>query len=165
MPHDISRREFNRAAATLPLVGVPFQRSDVSNPKSLCLQVQCHRICVDGQHLGGDDWCLEFIVKVVQRKKSDPRYWYGRFMVPTDEFIQQLNDNGFYVVRNNSKRLSAERVTLPNSVAGLCLGLEAAFPADQQDELWTDPTPERWGEYVVPDKRVVKKFWIGEVRT
>lgn len=24
-----------------------------------------------------------------------------------------------------------------------------------------DPTPERWGEYMVPCNRVVKRFWVG----
>lgn len=165
MPHDISRREFNMAAVAMPLVGVPFQRSDVSNSKSLRLKVQCGAVCVDGQHLGGDDWRLDFFVRGVQRKQSDARHCRGRVMVPTDAFANRLNERGFNVVRRNPIRLVAERVTLTNNVAGLCLGLEAAFPADQQDELWTDPTPERWGEYVVPDKRVVKRFWVGEART
>jgi len=86
-------------------------------------------------------------------------------MTPTDAFSDRLIDIGFNVVRHNSKRLVAERATLPNSVAGLCLMLEAAFPPAEQDELWIDPAPERWEQFVIPCKRVIKRFWIGEVRT
>jgi len=135
---------------------------DVPNQKSFRLKVQCHCICVDGRHMNKEDWRLEFFVRVIQRKQSNPRYWRGRIMTPSEAFTDRLFDIGFDAVRRNPIRLVAERVTLTNSVAGLCLGLEAAFPADQQDELWTDPTPERWGEYVVPDKRVVKRFWVGD---
>ena len=162
MPHEITRRDFNRAAAAFPLLGLPVASSDVTKQKSLRLQVQCHRICVDGRHLGGDDWCLEFFVRVVQRKQTDPRYRLSRMMTPTDTFADRLKERGFNVVRHNSNRLIGERIMLPNGVAGLCLMLETAFPPDQQVELWTDPTPERWGQYVVPDNRVVKRYWVGE---
>lgn len=162
MPQDISRREFNRAAATLPLVGLPVATLDVSNSKSLRLQAQCHRIFVDGWHLGGDDWRLTFLVRVVQRMQADPRNWHARIMTLTDAFSVRLNERGLKVVRRNSNRLVAERATLPNGVAGLCLMLESAFPLDQQDDLWIDPTPKGWGEYTIPCNRGTKRFWIGE---
>ena len=164
MPHQLTRREFNQAAAALPLFALPIPSSDVSGERSQArLQVQCHRICVDGRHLGGDDWRLAFFVRVIQRKQSDPRYWLGRVMVPTDEFIQRLRAHDIQAERHlNQMRLVAERVTLPNGVAGLCLMLEAAFPPAQQDEFFSDPTPERWSEYTLPDDRVIKRFWMGE---
>lgn len=165
MPHEITRRDFNRTAAALPLVGFPVATSDVTKSKSLRLKVQFHRICVDGHHLEKENWQIEFFVQVVQRKKSAPRYWHARTMTPTDAFAARLKESGFNVVRHNSKCLIADRVSVPNGVAGLCLMLESAFPLDQQDELWTDLTPERWEQYVVPDSRVVKRFWIGEART
>ncbi|WP_166820069.1 hypothetical protein [Thalassoroseus pseudoceratinae] len=101
-------------------------------------------------------------MRVVQRKQTGSRNWHARFMIPTDVFADRLKECGFNVVRHNSNRLIGERITLPNGVAGLCLMLEIAFPPDQQAELWTDPTPERWEQYVVPDNRVVKRYWVGE---
>ncbi len=163
MPHDISRREFNQAAAALPLFALPIPSSDVSGERSqMRLQVQCGHICVDGRHLDGDDWRLEFLVRLVQRRESDPRYWYGRIMVPTEDFIQCLRDHAIQVIRHrNPKRLVAERTMLRGGVAGLCVLLDSAFPTAQQHEFYTDPTPERWGDYTIPDNRVIKRFWVG----
>ena len=163
MPHDISRREFSRAAAALPLFALPIPSSVVSGERSQArLQVQCGHICVDGRHLDGDDWRLAFFVQVIRRKQSDPRYWLGRVMVPTNEFIQSLRADDIQVERHsNPKRLVVERVTLRDGVAGLCLILEAAFPPAQQDEFFSDLTPERWGEYTLPDDLVIKRFWAG----
>ena len=159
MSHEFTRREFNRVAASLPLLGIPLSSSVVTNKKSL--QVQHGVVCVDGRK-GKDDWQLVFFIRVVQKLNSDPRCCRTRIMLPTDAFADRLKERGFNVVRHTSKRLIADRVSLPNGVASLCLMLDAAFPADQQDELWIDPTPEGWGEYVVPCNRVVKRFWVGE---
>lgn len=163
MPHEITRREFSRTAAALPLIGFPLASSDVSKERSKTrLQVRCHRIYVEGHYLGGDDWRLAFFVRVIQRKQSDPRYWLGRVMVPKNEFIQRLNDHGIQAKRHrNPKRLVAERAMLPGGVAGLCCLMEAAFPPDQQADLWIDPTQERWGDYTIRCHRVVKRFWVG----
>jgi len=163
MPHHISRREFNQVAAAMPLIGFPLAGSNVSGKRSQArLQVQYHRICVDGWHLDGDDWRLAFFVGVVQRKQSDPRYWRGRVMVPTDEFIQGLRHHSIQVEpHQNPKWLVADRASLPNGVAGLGCLLEAASPTAQQYEFFSDPAPERWGEYTIRCHRVVKRFWVG----
>lgn len=146
-------------------IGLSTSTSDVPKSKSLRLQVQCGVVCVGGRHRGGEDWSLQFFLRVVQRKQADPRYWRGRIMNPSDAFADGLNERGFDVLRRTANRIVADRASLPNSVAGLCLKLETTFPPDQQNNLWFDPTPERWDGYTVPCKRVVKRFWIGEGRT
>lgn len=50
MSKEISRREFNRTAAAVPLFGIPALGSLLPQQKATRLQVQYHRICVDGLH-------------------------------------------------------------------------------------------------------------------